>query len=94
MRIDNFGSPYMNNSYQDRQPLLDNRNKDSSLSGLGNLGEIQSSVIQQAVIDMQKDEVLHEYQYFVGSKVISAADQLKDSKVISSDEDGVVLKLN
>lgn len=94
MRIDGFSSSYMNNSYQDRQTLSEHKNKDASLSGLGDLGGIQSSVIEQAVVDMQKDEVLHEYQYFVGSKVISGVDELKDSKVITNDEDGVVIKLN
>lgn len=93
MRIDSLGNSYMNNLYQ-KNGASDNKNKDSSLSGLGELGGIQSSIMQKAVMDMEKDSILHEYQYFVGSKVLTGAADLKDAKVISSDEDGVVLQLD
>ena len=69
-------------------------NRDESLAGLGNIGGIQSGIMRRAVSNMQKDSVLHEYQYFVGSKVISGAEKLQNAKVISSDEDGVVLQLD
>ena len=92
MRIDSFSNSYMNNKYQNKAGS--DQNKDSSLSGLGDLGGIQSSIMQKAVMDMEKDSVLHEYQYFVGNKVISGALELKDAKVITSDEDGVVLQLD
>ena len=60
-------------------------NRDSSLVGLGNLGGIQSSVMRKAVSDMQKDSVLHEYQYFVGSGAVK-------NVVVANDEDGVVIR--
>ncbi len=93
MRINSYGNSYMNGMYQKKESS-DNKNKDSSLSGLGELGGIQSSIMQKAVMDMEKDSVLHEYQYFVGSKVLTGAAELKDAKVISNDEDGVVLQLD
>lgn len=40
--------------------------KDSSLSGLGNTGYVKSGYMKKAVNTMQKDSILHEYQYFVG----------------------------
>ena len=69
-------------------------NKDESLVGLGNIGGIQSNVMRQAVNNMQKDSVLHEYQYFVGSGAIrNTADQVNgNSKVIVDDEDGVIIR--
>lgn len=60
-------------------------NRDSSLVGLGNLGGIQTSVMRKAVSDMQKDSVLHEYQYFVGSGAVN-------NVVVSNDEDGIVIR--
>ena len=69
-------------------------NRDESLVGLGNLGGIQSNIMRQAVNDMQKDSVLHEYQYFVGNGAVrNTTDQLQDgSKVIVNDDDGVVIR--
>ena len=94
MRIGGYDSSYMNNRYQEKQSSADSKNKDSSLSGLGDLGGIQSSIMQKAVMDMEKDSILHEYQYFVGSKVISGVEQLGGSRIISNDDDGVVIQLD
>ncbi len=71
-------------------------NRDQSLVGLGNIGGIQSNIMRQAVNDMQKDSLLHEYQYFVGNGAVSnTADALQnESKVILNDEDGVVIRNN
>ncbi len=54
MRIDSFGNSYMNDRYQGIRSA-ESQNRDSSLSGLGDLGGIQSSVMQKAVMDMEKD---------------------------------------
>ena len=68
-------------------------NRDESLAGLGNIGGIQSGIMRRAVSNMQKDSVLHEYQYFVGSGVVKNADNFdKGPGVITSDEDGVVIR--
>ncbi|WP_044913390.1 hypothetical protein [Butyrivibrio sp. WCE2006] len=67
-------------------------NRDNSLVGLSNLGLAQSSLMRKAVSDMQKDSILHEYQYFVGNGV-DKTDTLGDSsKVILNDEDGIVIQ--
>ncbi|WP_408071632.1 hypothetical protein [Butyrivibrio sp. JL13D10] len=94
MRINGFNDSYVNSLYQKRADNSDRHNVDSSLSGLGNLGGIQSSIMEKAVMDMEKDSVLHEYQYFVGNKVISSASELSGSRILSNDEDGVVIQLN
>ena len=67
-------------------------NRDSSLVGLSSLGGIQSSVMRKAVSDMQKDSVLHEYQYFVGSGAVRNNAYTTGSKVVMNDEDGVVIR--
>ena len=68
-------------------------NRDDSLVGLGNIGGIQSNVMKKAVSQMQKDSVLHEYQYFVGSGVVNnAANRSADSNIIANDEDGIVIR--
>ena len=43
------------------------KSDDVSLSHLTNIGDIQSGYIEKAVSSMQKDSILHEYQYFVGN---------------------------
>ncbi|MCR5657074.1 MAG: hypothetical protein K6G06_06390 [Butyrivibrio sp.] len=68
-------------------------NRDESLVGLGNIGGIQTGVMRRAVSSMQKDAVLHEYQYFVGSGAVKNADNFnKGPGIITSDEDGVVIR--
>ena len=67
-------------------------NRDSSLVGLSNLGGIQSSVMRKAVSDMQKDSVLHEYQYFVGSGAVNNKITATEAGVVMNDEDGLVIR--
>ncbi len=69
-------------------------NKDSSLVGLGGLGGIQSNVMKDAVSQMKRDSILHEYQYFVGSGVnnINSAASNTESAIINNDEDGVIIR--
>ena len=68
-------------------------NRDDSLVGLGNIGGIQSNVMKKAVSQMQKDSVLHEYQYFVGSGVVNnATGRSADSNILTNDEDGIVIR--
>ncbi|WP_026524131.1 hypothetical protein [Butyrivibrio sp. MB2005] len=79
---------------QRRNSSLDNiqitlGNRDNSLVGLGNIGGIQSGVMKKAVSTMQKDSVLHEYQYFVGNGALTTG---KNTDVILSDEDGTVIR--
>lgn len=50
---------------------------------------LASDNMKSAISGMQKDQILHEYQYFVGSKDLTG----KDSNVIAGTEDGVVIKL-
>ena len=76
-------TPRRNTDISDIKVSLGNR--DSSLIGLSNLGGIQSSVMRKAVSDMQKDSVLHEYQYFVGTGAVN-------NRVVMSDDDGVVVR--
>ena len=38
---------------------------------------------------MQRDKILHEYQYFVGDKDLAG----KESNIIAGTEDGLVIKL-
>ena len=82
-------TPRKNSDIGDIKVSLGNR--DSSLFGLSNLGGIQSSVMRKAVSDMQKDSVLHEYQYFVGSGAVNNTYN-SGSKVVMNDEDGVVIR--
>ncbi len=84
-------TPRRNSDIGDIRVSLGNR--DSSLVGLSNLGGIQSSVMRKAVSDMQKDSVLHEYQYFVGSGAVNNRNLIKSSDVVMNDEDGLVVRL-
>ncbi len=51
---------------------------------------LASNSMKNAINGMQKDQLLHQYQYFVGSKDLTG----KESNVISGTEDGLVIKLN
>lgn len=55
---------------------------------LGGRG-LASSDMQKAISGMQRDQILHEYQYFVGGKDLTG----KDSNIIANTEDGLVIKL-
>ena len=83
-------SPRRNADIKDVRISLGNR--DHSLVGLSNLGGIQSSLMRKAVSDMQKDSVLHEYQYFVGSGVVNNRSESDSSSIIMNDEDGLVIR--
>ncbi len=67
-------------------------NRDISLVGLGSDGTIQSGIMRKAVSAMQKDSVLHEYQYFVGNGVPSTKTPNGAGEIISDDEDGIIIK--
>ena len=60
----------------------------SSLDLYGDMG-LASRDMKQAISGMQKDHILHEYQYFVGGKDLTG----KDSNIIAGTEDGIVIKL-
>ena len=49
--------------------------------------------MRKAVSDMQKDSVLHEYQYFVGSGAVSSRNLIKSSDGVMNDEDGLVVRI-
>lgn len=55
-------------------------NKEESFEYLESDSSVKSLDMQKAISDMQKDTVLQEYQYFVGS-----------SKTLFSDDDGIVI---
>ena len=50
---------------------------------------LASDDMKQAISGMKRDHILHEYQYFVGTKDMAG----KNSKVIYGSEDGLVMKL-
>ncbi len=60
----------------------------SSLDLYGDMG-LASRDMKQAISGMQKDQILHQYQYFVGGKDLTG----KESNIIAGTEDGVVIKL-
>jgi hypothetical protein len=45
--------------------------------------------MKQAISGMQKDHILHEYQYFVGGKDLAG----KESNIIAGTQDGLVIRL-
>ena len=51
---------------------------------------LASNHMKQAISDMKKDHILHEYQYFVGGKDLTG----KPSNVIAGTEHGLVIKLS
>ncbi len=60
----------------------------SSIDLYGDMG-LASRDMKQAISGMQKDHILHEYQYFVGGKDLTG----KDRNIITGTEDGIVIKL-
>ena len=60
----------------------------SSLDIYGDMG-LASRDMKNAISGMQKDHILHEYQYFVGGKDLTG----KPSNIIAGTEDGIVIKL-
>jgi hypothetical protein len=62
----------------------------SSLELFGD-GGLASRDMRQAISGMQKDRILHEYQYFVGGKDLTGKE---NSNIIAGTEDGVVVKLS
>ena len=60
----------------------------SSLDLYGDMG-LASRDMKQAISGMQKDQILHQYQYFVGGKDLTG----NESNIIAGTEDGVVIKL-
>ncbi|MBR1669171.1 MAG: hypothetical protein IJ695_00550 [Butyrivibrio sp.] len=61
----------------------------SSIDLFGDMG-LASRDMKQAISGMQKDQLLHQYQYFVGGKDLSG----RDSNIIAGTDDGVVIKLS
>lgn len=60
----------------------------SSIDLFGDKG-LASEEMKQAISGMQRDKILHEYQYFVGGKDLTG----KPSNIITGTEDGLVIKL-
>ena len=60
----------------------------SSLDLFGERG-LASEDMKQAISGMQKDKILHEYQYFVGGKDLAG----QERNIIAGTEDGLVIKL-
>ena len=61
----------------------------SSIDLFGEKG-LASEDMKQAISGMQRDKILHEYQYFVGGKGLTG----KQSNIITGTEDGLVIKLS
>lgn len=51
---------------------------------------LASGDMQKAISGMQKDHILHEYQYFVGGKDLTGKE---NSRIIAGTEDGVAIRL-
>ncbi len=60
----------------------------SSLDLYGEKG-LASEDMKSAISGMQKDKILHEYQYFVGGKDLAG----KERNIIAGTEDGLVIRL-
>ena len=60
----------------------------STLDLFGDKG-LASSEMKNAISGMQKDKILHEYQYFVGGKDLAG----KERNIIAGTEDGLVIRL-
>ncbi len=60
----------------------------SSLDLFGEKG-LASEDMKHAISGMQRDKILHEYQYFVGGKDLAG----QDRNIIAGTEDGLVIKL-
>ena len=61
----------------------------SSIDLFADMG-LASRDMKQAISGMQKDQILHQYQYFVGGKDLAG----KESNIIAGTDDGVVIKLD
>lgn len=61
----------------------------SSIDLFGDIG-LASRDMKQAISGMQKDHILHEYQYFVGKDLAGRENQ----NIIAGNSDGVVIKLH
>ncbi len=59
----------------------------SMLDLFGDKG-LASAEMRQAISSMQKDKILHEYQYFVGKDLAG-----QERNIIAATEDGLVIKL-
>ncbi len=57
----------------------------------GNFGAVHTQDMAQAISGMQKDDMLREYQYFVGSANRAGA---PDSGIAWQDEDGLVRRID
>ncbi|MCR4902606.1 MAG: hypothetical protein K6A23_07090 [Butyrivibrio sp.] len=69
--------------------------KDSSLIGFGGNFNIATDDMKKAISAMQKDSVLHQYQYFVGSSQTGQnIDNTSDSmgNIIYNGDEGMVLR--
>ena len=78
-------APRKDASLADIQTSFGNSSESTYNGFAGN--SIVTQDMKKAISDMQKDQVLQEYQYFVGGSRNSG------SRVMTQDEDGVVVKL-
>ncbi len=60
----------------------------NSIDLFGDMG-LASRDMKQAISGMQKDQLLHQYQYFVGKDLSG-----QQSNIVAGTEDGVVVKLH
>ena len=67
-----------NSSLEDISLLF---NKNDNFDYIGKDSEIGNLDVQKAVSDMKKDQVLQEYQYFVGDMFSQGASQFEDGRV-------------
>jgi len=69
--------------------------KDSSMVGFGGNFNLATSDMRQAISAMQKDQVLHQYQYFVGSSQdiqSNSTDNTSQNNIVYNGEEGIVYR--
>ncbi|MBO5207937.1 MAG: hypothetical protein J6B68_01185 [Lachnospiraceae bacterium] len=64
--------------------------KEENFDYIGNDSSLDNLDMQKAVSDMKKDQVLQEYQYFVGSAKNLFGEQTPDGMVLLKNETGMV----
>lgn len=77
----NTSSPDRRTAVADLENISLTFNKEESFDYIGNESGLASLDVQKAISDMQRDQVLQQYQYFVGSA----------QSLIQNNEDGIVI---
>lgn len=81
----NYSTPTIENDTRSRIADLDNISltfrKDESFDYIGTYSSLENLDMEKAISDMKKDQVLQQYQYFVGNS----------QNIIANNADGIVI---